>query len=106
MVSFASPAWSPLPVLPVFASALDIRILSSFIAATKQQDYLISSHRVVDPVTLSDIDAEFPYPIAAEFVISEIFQLDPIDSPVNGNSCLRIAQLTVPLQVDVFLRPG
>ena len=75
-----------MPILPIFTRPFDVSGLGSFFASQKQQDNLLSSDSIVDPVPRPKIDPNFPYSIAAEFVVAEVAPLDPIDSPVNCNS--------------------
>jgi hypothetical protein len=74
-----------LPVQPIFASSVDVRILRSFAASAKQQDQLNFGRHVINPIALSNVDPHFPNSIAAKLVIAKIAQLHPVDSPVNGN---------------------
>ena len=78
-------------------------MLRSLVASTEQQNYLGSYGGVINPVAWPDVNAQFPYPIPAEFVIPKVTQFDPVDPAVNRNSRFCIAELTMPLHVDVFL---
>jgi hypothetical protein len=92
-----------LPVLPVLAGACNVCALRSLIAAAQQQDHLASGDCVVDPVARPNIDPKFPYPVTARFVVPKVSQFNPIDAPVDGYPCLDVAQLAVPLQIEILL---
>jgi hypothetical protein len=92
--------------LPVFAGAGYIALLRSFVATAEQQDDLFACQCVIHPVARANIDAEFPNSIATVFVIPEVPQLDSIDAPVDGDPGLQVAELSVPLQIDVSLLWG
>lgn len=62
-----------------------------------------SCNGVIDAKALPNIDAEFPHTIPAIPVIAEVAQLNPIDSPVNGDFRLRIANSSTPFHKEVFL---
>jgi len=49
---------------------------------------------VVDAVTGPNINPQLPDSFAAEFVIAEVSQLDPVDTTVDGNPGLRVADLS------------
>src|ERR1035441_10385719 len=88
----------PLPILPVFACAVDIRVLPPLVACAKQQDYLASCDCVVDSVSRPDIDPQFPHAIAAKLMVSEVPQFESIDAPVEGDPCLGVTELAAPLE--------
>jgi hypothetical protein len=87
----------------VFTGPSYVRTLRSLIASAEQQNHLATGDCVVNPISRPDIDAQFPYPVAAKLVVPEVSQLNAIDSPVDGNSGLRVAELSMPLQIKVFL---
>jgi hypothetical protein len=93
----------PLPVLPVFAGTCDIGLLCSLVSRAEQQDYFGASKSVIDAVSRPNIDTEFPNPVTTGFVIPEVSEFDPIDTPVDGNPGSGVAELSVPLQIDVSL---
>jgi hypothetical protein len=96
----------PLPVPPIVTSAFDVRGLGSFLASQKQQDDLLFSDSVVDPVPRAEIDPDFPHSITAKFVIAQVAGFDPIDPPVNRNSGFQIANAITPFHERVFLLMG
>ena len=52
---------------------IDITVLCTFVATTQKQDNLFVVDGVIDSVTRTDVDPQFPDPIATEPVIAEIF---------------------------------
>jgi hypothetical protein len=94
-----------LPIHPVFTGALDIRILCSFVASAEKQNHLGSCDCVIDPVSRSSVDAQFPYAVPAKPVIAEIAQFNPVNSPVNRNPCFHVAEMPAPFHEYVFLIP-
>jgi hypothetical protein len=87
----------------VLTGAADIRILRSLISATEQQDHPSSGNRVIDSVSRANIDAQLPYPIAATPVIAEVAEFHSVDSTVNCDPCLRVAELMTPFHEEVVL---
>ncbi len=81
----------------------DVSILGSLIASAKQQHHLSSSNGVRDSIALADVDAQFPYSIAAKLVIAEVAQLNPVDSSVNRDSGICVPELPAPFHEDIFL---
>jgi hypothetical protein len=92
-----------LPIQPEFTGAINIRILSSLDSATEQQNYLGSCDGVIDSVSCSLVNAQLPYPITTKLVIAEVAQLYPVDSSVNDNLRLGIAELETPFHEEVFV---
>ncbi len=62
---------------------------------------MIADHRVVNAVTRSEIDSQLPYAVPAELMIAKVAQLQPIDAPVNGDSCFCITQTALPFEKDI-----
>jgi hypothetical protein len=94
-----------LPVQPVCTGTVYVRILGSLVASAKQQDHLSSSYGVIDSISRPDVDTQFPHPIATKPLIAEIAQLYPVDSPINGDPCLCVAELAAPFHEEVFRVP-
>jgi hypothetical protein len=82
-----------------------VRVLGLLVAACEQQDSQRSHETVIDSVSRANVDAHLPDPIAAKFVIAEVAQFHPVDSAVNGDFRLRVAELAAPFQEDVILAP-
>jgi hypothetical protein len=56
---------------------------------------------VVDAVSGSEIDSEFPDSIVEELVVTEVPLLHSIDPADKGGSCLDVAQVIPPLRENV-----
>jgi hypothetical protein len=95
-----------LPVPPVFAGAGSIRILRPFAASAEQQDHLASGNSVVHPVSWPDVDTQLPYSVTAKLVVPKVVGFYPVDTPLDGYSCFRVAELAVPLQLKILLIRG
>jgi hypothetical protein len=95
----------PLPVLSVCAGSVDVRVLYTLVASTKQQDDLRSSDSVIDSESRSNIDSQFPHPIATKPVIAEVAQFNAVDSAINGVLCFCVTKFATPFHEDVFLAP-
>jgi hypothetical protein len=96
---------SPLPIVPVCAGSIDVRVLCSFVATTEQQYQLRSCHGVIDSESRPGVDPKFPHPIAAKPMIAEVSQLHSIDSAVNRDLCFCVTKLATPFHEIVFSIP-
>jgi hypothetical protein len=85
---------------------IDIGILRSLVASREQQHNLRTCNGVIDAIAWPNVDAHLPHAVAAKLVIAKVAQLRPVDSAVDSNPCLCVAELTTPLHEDVFTRPG
>jgi hypothetical protein len=67
----------PLPVSPVLSGSIDISLLRSFIAATKQYSDYFALPPDVDAISSADVNSQFQGALADRCVISQIagFQL-------------------------------
>jgi hypothetical protein len=92
-----------LPFEPVLASAVNVAILGSLIASAQQQNDLLPSQGVIDPVSGPPVDSNFPYTVAAEPVIPEIAWFHAIDPPVDCDFRLGVPDLISPLHKNVMV---
>jgi hypothetical protein len=76
---------------------LDITLLSSFVAAAKQNDDRPVAQGVVDTITGPDIDAQFPDAISAERMVTEIPGRHAVDTAKHGGKSPNIAPSVQPL---------
>jgi len=66
-----------LPVLPIRYGPSDICILYVLAAPAQQQHKTPAGLGVIHPVARPEVDAKFPDPIPAKFVIAEISMFEP-----------------------------
>jgi len=92
---------SPLPVLPIFTRAFDVRILRPLIATAQQQHDLLARDCVVHPIAWANFDPKFPNAVATKLVIAKIAKRYPVDPSINGNPGSPVAQLARPVDVRV-----
>jgi hypothetical protein len=91
-----------LPVLPVFAGAVDLGFLRPLVATAQQQNDLRSSYGVVNAVARTQIDGQLPYAIPAETMVAKIAEFQPIHAPVDGDSGFCVSKPPMLLQEHVF----
>ena len=63
---------SPLPILPIFASAGYVRILRPLVTAAQQQHYVFTCYGVIHPVTCTNVYAELPNTIPTKLVVAKV----------------------------------
>ncbi len=91
-----------MPIQPVFASAIYIRILASLLSRTEQQDYLRSGNRIINSVSGTNVDTQLPNSIAAKLMIAKVVQLHAVDSSVNRDLRPCVTKPATPFNEGVF----
>jgi len=77
-------------------------LLRAFVTTTEQQHNLLIRNCVVNAVTLTHINAQFPNTIEAKLVITEIAKLNAHDPPINCNPGPHITQAQKPIEVNII----
>lgn len=84
----------------------DIRVLTPLVAAGKQQNHLAPDTCVIDSVSGSIIDAQFPNSATQRFAVAELARCQSTNSRGNTRLCLTVAQIFHPRLKHVAAIPG
>jgi hypothetical protein len=76
---------------------LDITTLATFVPGTQQEDHRLATLGVIDSVARSVVNAQLPNTVTTKFVITEVSQLDSIDTAQDLDLGFCISQLFEPI---------
>jgi hypothetical protein len=83
---------SALNVPPKIYCSLDVRLLLSLVAAAQQENDRTVAQSIVDAITRTYVDSQFPHTITAKSVVAEIAGGQSVETPKNGSASPFFAQ--------------